>query len=356
MDQAAQLQQFWAVVLNGTPKYCSPYNTIPILDPTVAGDYLFLQEITAILPIPFMVVGILTNLVFLLAVLRATNIRNAVNIYLGNLAVVDIIFLTTIAGVYIDRKYTKPAIYHETLFGCYFMSAAEAVVFYATICLITLALIHHLCVKPSEGFAKVAAVGNIATWIVALVFGCLAAIQYGKVWRLCFVWPKFPAVFQYLPNGYDKCAPGPIQDKHYAFYLELIKTATFFVGFLANIILYVLVCRKKSSEDSNPDMTNQVSRLLVVNGIVIFLCHTINRVLNIFNAMTIFFGKPALDQETTAFLTLTGNGLVYLNSSIRPVIHAVCSRAYRGGYWTGLTGHSIEVEDSAVKDAKDTNK
>ncbi len=360
MDQAA-LQQFWATVLNGTPKYCSPYNTIPILDPKQAQSYLFLQEITALLPIPFMAIGLLINLIFLLSILRAVNMRTVINVYLGNLAVVDMLFLAVIGGVNIDKKYMKPAIYHESLLGCYFTSAAEAVIFYGAVTLITLAVVNHICAKTSLGFAKSKG-GNTGaasvSWLVAIGFGCLAAIQFGDIWRLCFVWPKFPPVFQHFPNGYDKCAPGPIEDKRYALYLDLIKVAIFFLGLLVNIILYAILSIKGSSTDDGPDVTKQVSRLLVVSGILCFLCHTVNRVLNIFDAMEAFAGLAILDLETSSLLKLTGSAFVYLNSATRPVGYFICSRAYRRGFAAAFTGSTNidDVKSDATQDTKNDIK
>ena len=354
MDQAAQQQMFWAKVLNGTSKYCTPYNTIPILDVGLASDYIWLQEVTAILPMPFMIVGILTNLLLLLALLRSSAMRKAINVYLGNLAVVDILYLTIVGSVYIDRKYMKPAIYHESLNGCYFSSAADAVGYYGAIILITMALVYHLCVQTSAGFAngKIGTVAStLATWVIAIAFGALAAVQWGSELMLCFVWPKLPikTVFDTLPNVYTKCMPGPIKDANYELYLDLVKTVIFFICFLVNIILFFLICRSKSPENVNQSMKLQVLRLLICNGIFFFLCHSVNRVLNIFNTMTAFSGGSILNPDIKVLLELLGNALVYLNAAIRPLIHAACSGAYRSGYWTAITGQGGDNDDQVEK-------
>ena len=360
MDQAAQIQLFWAKVLNGTPKYCTPYNTAPLVDVGLASDYLWLQEVTAILPMPFMIVGILTNLLFLLACIRSKAMRNTINVYLGNLAVVDILYLIIVGSVYIDRKYTKPAIYHESLPGCYFLSAADAVGYYGALILITMALVYHLCVQASAGFAngKIGtAASTIATWVIAIAFGALAAIQWGSELMVCFVWPKLPikTIFDTLPTVSTKCGPGPIKDANYEVYLDLVKTVVFFTFFLVNIILYVLICRSKSPENVNQSMKQQMSRLLICNGIFFFVCHSVNRVLNIFNTKTTFSGKSILEADVKVLLELFGNGLVYLNSAIRPLIYAACSGAYRSGYWTAITGQGGDNDDQVEKNHKPTS-
>ena len=88
--------------------FCASYPELPVLnltDPAVASRYEYkpfpAALVAAIYP-GFALLGLTTNLVFLLTVYRVKSMRTRTNAYLSNLAISDVMFLSTGRFMYIN--------------------------------------------------------------------------------------------------------------------------------------------------------------------------------------------------------------------------------------------------------------
>ena len=350
--RAAAVAAFWRQALNGTPPYCTPYNTLPLFDPSMASSWLWVGEISAILPIVFLPIGLVINLCFLFVISRAPTMRTGINVYLGNLAVVDVAYLTLVGGVFIDRMVAKPAAFHETIAGCYLVSGADGLSFYASVGMITMGTVYHLSSRMSNAFANGkggTGAATTLTWLFAIGLGILSAMQWGKMFLICVLWPRMPE-FAALPFTFTKCGPGPIGDEHYALYLDLVKTGVFAAALLINVVLYAMICTKSSPDDLDRRIHSQVFRLLVCNGLVFFLCQTASHTLNVINALQEFGEEKILDDTQQILMQIIANMFLYLNPAIRPVIYCLCSGGYRKAVVKAFTGGGSDDEGADQKD------
>ena len=317
-------------------------------------DYFLYQPtdkimISVIFPI-IVVVGVFSNAGFLLTIARVRDMRTLTNFYLANLACADLFFalITTV-------RYIYPYIWHsefsggvpwETQFGCAATSALPSFVYYTSICLVTLVSIerylaichplkHRMVNKKSRTVKMVA-----GSWLLALILAALTAPVGSKLYVFCMIWPE---KYQHrLPKFLNFC-----NYVHPAFQeiSSIIQFTPFFVALVLNTVLYSIIIIRLSQRDVSDQgedkngpasqakrVRNSVARMLVINGIIFFLCLAPWQFFNLYNIVLRNFSIKPLDAGHVFALAWVARCLNVLNSAVNPIIYSVTNARYRQAF------------------------
>ncbi|XP_022095736.1 neuropeptides capa receptor-like [Acanthaster planci] len=317
------------------------------------ADVYMLNAATAkvILTVMFIILafGVPGNMAFLLMVFRVQAMRNATNMYLTSLAVVDLTFLSISIFNYFLYFNNSIRTHLKTteLVGCvgafilpyftYFLSVS-------TVTLVTLDKYNAVCnpIRYVKGRNKQRALWLIiGSWVVAVLLAGLIALRFAKLTRLCALWPEGEK-YQDLPVLVGYC--GAVSSAGLIIG-HVVEVVVFFIALVANafmygrIILYLSarVDRKKQEQQAVPtqatQIRNQVSRLLITFGTVFFLCQFPFVIISLTNLVDYLLGTP-LDVSYRKFvLPLTiSHVFIFLNSAINPVIYNLTSSIYRQAF------------------------
>ncbi|XP_072014989.1 orexin/Hypocretin receptor type 1-like [Amphiura filiformis] len=200
----------------------------------------------------------------------------------------------------------------------------------------------------------------IANTFVSIILGVLVSLKDGRVGSSCVVWPD-DEEFNNFPSIIKDCVT---IHPDVVIMGEVLQTAPFFVamiwnGYMYVVIIYTLNKRKaeKITDGKNSQMQeqatqvrNQVARLLILNGNVFFGCQVIYRfvAVHIIMKLTVGFGIFNSD-EALGLVVIISRGLLYLNSSINPILYNLSSSFYYEAFKeafgckktvTGSTGHT----------------
>ena len=301
--------------------------------------------IVFILPI-ISIAGILMNFAFLFTVATVPRMQMVTNFYLVNLSAADILFLMFTLGSYV-HTYLHSALRNNVPylsdFGCWGNFYPIYLSYYASVLIITLVSLERfmvICmpVKYRLIKGKARTVKWIAAcWGLSLVLAALSTPRYGDLRMKCILWPDTEA-FASLPRLYRSCY---LVSNAWALASEIIQTLLFLIAMFTSCITYYKlivtlhqkmapVGRRRSSrgdrEHRNRQERNQVARLLVVNGLVFFICQFPARVINIDKVVRAINGNL---QVNFAALLGIANGCLLINSAINPIIYGLSSRMYR---------------------------
>ena len=192
----------------------------------------------------------------------------------------------------------------------------------------------------------------LATWLIALALTALVAPNYTKHEVLCLLWPgkwqhRLPTVINYC-NAVTR---------HFIDISAILQFAPFAIALILNTILYALIIIRLSqraiSDDGNETkglksqadkVRNAVTRMLVINGIVFFLCLAPWQIYNMYYfVLRNCVGCRALDENHVYVLRWIGRCLNVLNSAINPVIYSATNARYRRAF---CLCHQLYLEET----------
>ena len=119
--------------------------------------------------------------------------------------------------------------------------------------------------------------------------------------------------------------------------------------FIANVTMYFQILRhlhhratpKGIANEQNAISTrNQVALMLVVNGVVFFLCCSMIFV-NISFTLMATLGKGTVQNQAVFTYHLISNFIFLINSSINPIIYNVTNKSYRRAFYLAFTTRKI---------------
>ncbi len=299
----------------------------------------------------FSTIGILANLAFLFTIFRVRRMHTIVNLYLGCLAFVDIVMLVSadvwhgLTYAHSDIKYNYPFRHDAScwamFFSVYFGVSASLIL----ITMVSIDRFRAIC-YPLQHAASVKS--NASKHIIgAILFSVLCGIG-GTAWRgklnvMCLVWNDRSGLIQEPISIYRACSPVIEQaDIISQGILSVMYFSTLFIDVTMYAkIIWALSQRKSHNDAADHTMKsvrNQVARLLIITGTIVFLTYFPNRLMIIFHLMKKYFGVVILTPEQSQVLLTLTRTVVLLNSTCNPFVYAFSSSFYRGAVYEAFRG------------------
>ncbi|XP_072046231.1 neuropeptides capa receptor-like [Amphiura filiformis] len=312
--------------------------------------------ITVILPC-VVTIGVLGNLAFLFTVVRLKRMHTITNYYLCHLAIADILFLVVSAGLYIWVYFSSPITHdvpYKSSLGCCLTFFPIFLCYFSSVGIVTLVSleryyaicnpIQHRAIQGMHRTTKFLA----STWFVAILLAALATPRFGLLKQVCLQWPESEP-FKHLADNYHDCfSVGP----EFSVYPEVIQSLIFVISFTVSLFCYIKIVfalTHRSIEGDNTadnnvtqmqNVRNQIARLLILNGIVFFVCQAPYRVASVNNIIRIIGGEVILNKDGAGTLLLVSRASLFLNSAINPYLYALSSPFYRSAFREALFGES----------------
>ncbi len=311
---------------------------INVTDPNLAMEKLFSNTAAiiyiAVIPI-VCIVGIVGNGIFCVSVFMIPSMQNSLTAFMINLAFADIATLAMIC-FWADLDYlTTDVVYDYPVYtdlACYAYKMSVNGPYTIAVGFITLISVErylaicvpmkHLIMKGTKHTLKMI----IAVYIIMLTL-CVVFVSGYELHSICYLWPSDEA-FSHLPAVVPVCASN--------IFSPLFSITMFFITLLINCslsfkIISALMNRelKRSNSEHLKSVHRQVTRTLIINNVVFFLCQLplrisfLNNTLYRLSLSTIFNAK----QSQTVYGI--GNVFVLINSCINPILYVTCCRMYR---------------------------
>ena len=329
---------------------CDPNLVLNWTDVDTAGNALYFTSEKIIIGIAMpcvLGIGVIANLAFLFVVFQVSYMRTTTNFYLANLAVADICFISlavlekmfafSASPVSGDSAYSSSA-------GCICYAMTVYTTYFASIGLVTLVSLERyfaLCapVKHRRFSVKSRTVKLvIITWVISMVIAACVTLGLSKLISHCVLWPDDDQFEELdLPDTIEFCEP--INDK--MMYNEYIQIVAFPLALIGNTVMYWRIIRSlssrvssttPSSSDHNRQARNQVAWMLIINGLVFFICHLPFNVLNILELVSLFTGSTFFEPNEIRIFVWVGRLTTFINSAANPFIYTTMSARYRQAY------------------------
>ena len=303
--------------------------------------FSFADKLIMMVIIPIIsLIGIIGNGVFFFVSYRVSDIRNAiVTPYLVNLAICDILFLLFINGWYIVAHISNPMFYELPVisaFGCASYVISTHFWYLTSLGLITLIsaerylaickpLVHRTIRSKSRNLKL-----TIGTWISAFLVTLTLIPQNGKFTTICVLWPDVKE-FDYLPREISRCEP---LNETTDIYVSLFIVTSFMLILTVNFVLLVKISMALKSSPSTSSNTEriryQVTRTLMANGVIFFVCQLPYRIYALDDAFDkLHLPFDILSEQAELTVVLIGLTFLYLNSIINPYLYVFTCQHYR---------------------------
>ena len=352
---------------------CTANNTLNLTDPDRAAALTFNATakliVQVIIPI-ISFVGIVANSSFLFSCFRSKELRNStVTIYLANLAVCDILFLVMTnfwyALLFIISK-NRPinwSVPVSSVFGCSMLYTTVFVWYSASLAFISFisleryyAICHPVKYRSFQKKKRVL-ISVIGSWALSIILTPTLVVDAIRFSTECILWPD-TAEFQHLPTTFNTC--GPLNNAA-NIYGHLFFLISFTVTLIVNCVFFgkIILALYRSSRNVNTidRVRNQITRTLIANGIVFFLCqlpfriYTLDSLLDSVDSYD-FLASPELEQT---FITAS-RAFLLLNSIINPFLYVSTSQHYRRAMIEAFCGKRCEAREDATSPSADSRK
>ena len=297
------------------------------------------------------VFGIAFNCAFIFVVFRVQFMRNITNIYLVNLAIADTCLLIAAFSQYIGDYLVSPVydfrFSFHTAFGCSFPNFLIYLCYYASLWTVTLVSIErYLAVCHTFYHRLVSSKGRairmvLSVWLISLLFA-LVSTPYTTT-SVCVIQdndsafgepPVVTATYPYCEFYCTWCGIA----------LYISDVLLFIIALLITLTMYVLILHSLTKSGGAPlrqneyklhnnqsrvvQTRNTVAKMLMVNGIVFFVCLFPFSIANI-DSISNHFGVYPFDSGFIYPLGWAGRVLFLLNSALNPLIYNATNPRYR---------------------------
>lgn len=289
-----------------------------------------------------LVIGIIDNVAFMLVVARLPAMRTPTNCYLVNLAIADVIFLVFAMGekvwIYIQSPYNGDAAVFGEIFGCALFPLLSDVSYFSSLFFVTLVSFERfiaVCRPQSRNYFQrpiFISLMCVGSWTISTVLSTTLIPGNIKYEYYCFILPDEHPYNTY-PIEYATCQPS---QRMWSIYTNGLQTLPFIITLLLNIYLYVMIVKglnqsikrlrghQGGKKDQDTRVRDQIARMLILNGVVFFVCLAPFEITSIIS----MFGTNFEDY----WLVNTGRVLSYLNSVVNPIIFTTMSQRYREAF------------------------
>ena len=307
--------------------------------------------ITIVVPI-ILGLGLLINLLLLIVFLRVPRLRSETDVYLAHLALSDVIYLIVCSARDIWRCVASPLLWDEPFSssaGCVLYNFAFQTPFAASMAFVTvvsferyLALCHpiqHLKIRSRRRTYKMVAI----CWGIGVVFAVLITLNFAKYGVECLRWPEEDTYIG-LPSHRAYCT--------YIFdwteyIIEPLINLPWCIAMIGNVYMYARIihilnkrkdfnadCKNAKSNSKARHIRNQVAKMLVVNGVVFFLCQAPFTLLILTGWICSFFED--VDNPITVLLGQYAHWIVQsplrINTVVNPIIYCAINAQYRAAF------------------------
>ena len=344
---------------------CTDDNTLNFTSEDEVMDQLYTKSATVwivyIMPI-VLTIGILSNGAFLLVVCRIRNMWTKTNAYLGNLAVSDIMFLVFAVTDKIRRRAASPVYYDESHLGplgCSLWFLMVDFSYFASLNLVSLVTLEKyfaICTPVQHRLHNVwiRTIRFITfAWLMALALGLILIPAHSAFTVLCMIWPDSDK-FDHLPHRIAYCAPVSPIAAHIG---NGVQTIPFFLGLIMNIYLYYQIInglhnRVSPQENVQNSLTNinncmnihnriyvrnQVAKMLIINGVIYFICLAPFEILSVCKMISGLTGKQLVTSSTFDALVQMSRTMSYMNAALNPFVYCACNSRYRSAFKSYLS-------------------
>ncbi|XP_022108448.1 somatostatin receptor type 2-like [Acanthaster planci] len=313
--------------------------------------WLYTTADNVIIPIVMPIIcllGVMTNTSFLYVMFRVPKMRSDTNIYLAHLAVADVLYLGMTTSIYIWFFVSSPV-----AFNFPFHNSASCVSFilvlntgyFTTIATVTmvsydryLALCHPIKHRQIRGRSRTNKMAALC-WLVGLLFACSTVPHSAHLNVQIFHWPDGDT-YEDLPSLVHRC--GAVSPwVRYA--VPPFQNFPWLVAMTANVYMYIQIVRQLNNRrctDCKMKKTqmallirNQVAKMLVVNGLIFFMCQAPFRILSFSEWICLIANVP------DPLVALLGSGARWLstlpqviNTIINPLIYSAMNQQYRSAF------------------------
>ncbi|XP_071950303.1 neuromedin-U receptor 2-like [Antedon mediterranea] len=312
-------------------------------------DRVFLSLVFPIL----LFVGLVSNAAFIYVVIHVAYMRTITNYYLVALSIADIFFLLFTVGDKMFRYHLSPLVgtYDSVYgsFGCAFATFFWSMTYFASIGFVTLVSFERYCAvcRPTQVFSgKVTAKQRARNLIIVnTLFSAFLALTFvpGNIeyLLLCYLWPE---TISDMPDSTGVCLP---IHPNFLFYTYGVQTLPFFVAFVFNVFLYARILNELKKRERNIERSdnalvdstkrrNQITMMLIVNGILFFILLAPFEIISIvwmFTDMFVQHQDNITNQPFTLLLADIARSLSYLNSAINVLVYTALSPRYTKAFW-----------------------
>ncbi|XP_033117987.1 thyrotropin-releasing hormone receptor-like [Anneissia japonica] len=338
-------------------EYCAENNmTLSNISTPAAAESLIYTHvdfiITAVIMPVLLVLGWITNGAFLFVVYRVKYMHTITNLYLVNLSISDVVFLSFAIGdklwMYATSDVYMDNVAKDVVDICviYFFKNIAYFSGQFLISLIALGRSYAVC-KPLEQY-KVNSLTRAmtlltCTWCFAFILAASMTPGYmGRITK-CILWPD-DEIYSHYPDTHVYFVA---ISKAVKVYVEIIQTVPFFVNVIFETVFYVLIIRslysRVATRVSNgvnggklTEIRNQVTRMLIINGVVYILLSSPFQVYSLMSMLSTFRELRLSQPQLKMFLHIA-RVLVYTNSVVNPIIYNLSSHQYRQAFFRAFS-------------------
>ncbi len=332
----------------------------------IAKNYLSYFELSNLLAkyfLPYLLVfGLLFNLMFLFVVVRWERMRTTPNLYLSLQAIADCLYLIVQTGPTIWRvlnlhkagPHNRGPWYHlitfqdsifDSRFGCFFHAFVTAVCYYMSIGFVIgvsydryLAIVYPLRYQRTRRQKHTIKI-LLGIFIAVLVLSiCRGIFDSGYVVR-CLLWPRSPPFDSYHTIQHD-CVP--LESTIIPTVKDLMANILFAVALLSTSFCYGMIVstlgsrRNLTSNTSEViNIRNQVTRMVVITGIVFFICQLPLRVRSLLLIVERYTDFK-MSHQLNILLGASGYG-THLNCAVNALLYFITNPFYRKALWDALS-------------------
>lgn len=286
--------------------------------------------------------GLAGNVGFLFVLWRVTWMRTTLNFYLTHLAIADILFLSiSVMSKVIGYCVSPLALdkYFMGVTGCITVHLLLDISYFASVILITLVTLerYYATCQPHlhrEHSTRPRAIRFVAiVWLCSFVLACTLIPGSTTFFTVCLTWPEHVEKYANYPEIMGLCFGaadwvGDFADAVHSvpFAIAMLVNIVFFSRIIAALNSMVARAQRSGFSDRSQHIRDRVSRMLVINGVIFFLC------LAPFQITTLSYIFTPEAKHGDFVWTQVTRVLVFINSAVNPIVYNVTNPRYRKAF------------------------
>ncbi|KAJ8023597.1 Neuromedin-U receptor 2 [Holothuria leucospilota] len=322
--------------------------------------------------------GSLINLSFIYVVWKIKEMRTHLNWILINLSIADVLYLITSGSWKLIGTLASPIDINLDqsvlgLQGCRYVMLFNDFFSFASLFFVTyvaveryVAVCHplrHLYISRRRRNVFIC----FLVWTLSMVFAALLLPAHWEFRVKCFLWP-IDEKYDRFPKEVGTCLSLSPEITTASFALQ---TVPFFTALFMNLFIYLWIMielhrRVTDCDNSNDNYhheattkqqraRNAAARMLIVNGLVFFICNSPFNILATYYFSGYMFQFPMPSFAGMSIVKAICRVLVYVNSAVNPLIYSATNLRYRKSFFVAfrckrpLTPEALSVSDSRYR-------